>query len=265
MGVAALAQNNSLSEDNNRIPREEDKYIGVPETIAAGKEIFVTMCSLCHGPNGEGGRGPNLIGGRNVRQATHKELFNSIKNGIGGDMPPLNLPDEKIWQITAFVRSLSSPAYLQQVPGDPEAGKIVFDRLDCLDCHMLRGQGGYLAPDLSSVGGIRNLNQIREGLLEPNTRFTEGFLPIRVTTRDGQKISGVAKNHSNYSFQIIDKEGNLFLFPSHELQEVEFLEKSWMPDDYKKLLSEEAIQNLLAFLSRQALRVPMLTDFEEDR
>src|SRR4029453_13276962 len=33
-------------------------------TAAAGKELFATRCAACHGPTGEGGAGPALVGGQ---------------------------------------------------------------------------------------------------------------------------------------------------------------------------------------------------------
>ena len=236
-----------------------------PAAIKAGKEFFVTICSVCHGPNGEGGRGPNLIDGHNVRQATNQQIFDAIKNGVaGGDMPPLRLPDEQIRNIVAYVRYLAAPAYLQNVPGTPEMGRtLFFGDARCIDCHAIRGRGGHRGPDLTNIGASRNQNQLQEALLRPNARISDGFTPVRVTTREGEQISGVAKNRSNYSLQMLDTEGQLRLFLSQELREVVYLDKTWMPDDYGEQLTAEEVQDLLAFLSRQALRTPEL-DHQED-
>ena len=45
--------------------------------------------------------------------------------------------------------------------------------------------------------------------------------------------------------------------------ELEFRDDSWMPADYADRLSEDEIQNLLAFLSRQSLRSPSSQDDSE--
>lgn len=258
--VAGLAfgQRQAPHEADKAVPWDgptSEEYIGNPEAIAAGGENYLLVCSGCHGATGEGGRGPNLITGRNIRRASDAELFDSIKNGIpGSDMPPSPLPDEQIWQLAAFVRSLSAPAFEQNVEGDPEAGKTVYyAKAKCNGCHMIRGEGGYLGPDLSTIGTRANINSIREGVVEPNKRFSEGFRPVEVTLADGTKIKGSAKNNSNYSLQVMENSGKLHLLQKQKVKEANFQEKSWMPADYAERLTEDEMRDLLAFLSRQAV------------
>src|SRR5208282_4203885 len=96
------------------------------EAIDAGQKLFATMCSGCHGTKAEGGRGPNLADGQLIRNKGRRHLFASIRKGVpAGDMPPFDLPDDQIWQLLAFIHSLSAPAAESQVPGDPEAGKAI--------------------------------------------------------------------------------------------------------------------------------------------
>src|SRR5688572_24598450 len=64
--------------------KKTNPAIGDPKAIAAGKGLFATSCAACHGPAGEGGRGPNL----HTRGAWHpldeEGLFLTIKQGIPG-------------------------------------------------------------------------------------------------------------------------------------------------------------------------------------
>ena len=236
----------------------EASYVGNPEAIKAGNELYLTVCSGCHGPSGEGGRGPSLVRGNRVRKVSNVKLFAAIQKGVPGtDMPPFPLPDEQIWRLVAFTRSLVASAYESEVPGDPAAGETVFfGKGECSNCHMIRGRGGFLGPDLTVAGVSNTLVQLREAFLDPNLRTAEGYRSVTVATTDGKSISGVARNNSNYSIQIIDKDGNLHLLAKQNLRSIEFPRKSWMPDDYADRLSEEEFQNVLAFLSRQALRPP---------
>src|SRR5258708_14444390 len=100
---------------------------GQPGAVEAGNQLFAGACSACHGANGEGGHGPSLVDGWQVRRASDADLFNSIKKGVPGtDMPPCTLPDEKIRMLAAFVRSLSQPAIVSGVKGQPTAGPRLF-------------------------------------------------------------------------------------------------------------------------------------------
>ena len=241
------------------------RYMRNAAAIEAGEESYKLVCSGCHGVTAEGGRGPNLITGRNARRASDEELFDIIKNGIAGsDMPPSPLDAPKVWEITAYVRNLSAPAYRQAVKGDPAAGRMVYyGKGGCTNCHMIRGEGGYLGPDLTNLGMDRNMIQLREGLLEPNKRFTDGFRPVLVTLADGTQIKGVAKNNSNYSLQVLDGKGKLHLLDKRNVKEANFQDKSWMPANYGERLSENEVNDLLAFLSRQSIRTPVETASKE--
>jgi quinoprotein glucose dehydrogenase len=111
-----------------------------------------------------------------------------------------------------------------------------------------------LGPDLSNIGRSKNLPYLREGILDPDARIADGFQGVTVTTRDGKKITGVAKDNTNYAIQILDARGEVHRLRKQDLSEVVFRKKSVMPGDYKQRLSAGELENLLAFLSRQSLR-----------
>lgn len=263
LAVPLAAQNPALMEAV-RDPNE-DVYIGKKEHVAAGAQLYALACAGCHGPTGEGGRGPNLVIGPAAQNKRPTQIYNGIKNGVpGGDMPPFgSMPDEQLWQMTAYVSSLSKPAYEVDVPGDTAAGRaLYFGKAGCSKCHMIRGKGGALGPDLSNAGLQNYVIQLREGVLEPNKRITPGFDPVRLVTHGGRTIEGVAKNYTNYSIQLVDRAGELHLLPTNGLKEIVFLKNTWMPDLTKRFSADE-LQNILAFVSRQATRVSISDDDTE--
>jgi hypothetical protein len=99
-----------------------------------------------------------------------------------------------------------------------------------------------------------SLRQIRDGLTVEKPHPPLGYRPVTVKTKDGRTISGVSKNEHNFSLQMIGDDNRLHLFSSDELEKITYREKSLMPTDYDKRLSETEFQNLLAFLSRLSLR-----------
>lgn len=226
--------------------------------IEPGRELFASSCGACHGPTGQGGRGPNLADGRLVRGASNRRLFDSIRKGVPGtEMPPYTLPDEKIWQIVTFLRDLSASAFDTEVPGDAAAGKaLFFGKARCSDCHMIRGQGGLLGPDLANIGNQRSPAKLREALLKPGKLVEPGYRTVRVVLSDGSKLEGVARNSSNYALQMIDRQGRLHLLERRQWREVQWPEGSLMPNDYQTKLTAQELQDLLAFLSRQSTGAP---------
>jgi putative heme-binding domain-containing protein len=245
-------------DDSKKDEKSKNPAIGDPQAIAAGAKLFVTSCAGCHGPRGEGGRGPNLRN-RGVWHPLDEEgLFLTIQKGVpGADMPGTNLPEDQIWQLVAFVRSLTAPAIESKPPGDAAAGEALFwGKADCGNCHRILGRGGMLGPDLSNVGGLRPVEQIREAILDPDADGFPGYRGVTAVTKNGQTIRGVARNRTNYSVQILDEKGTLHLLPTGELRELTLSKHSPMPGDYKQRLSRKEIDDVIAYLSRQSLRLP---------
>jgi disulfide bond formation protein DsbB len=88
---------------------------------AAGKEVFVSTCSACHGPAGEGvtGLGKDMTTSEFIAGKTDAELVDFIKvgrdpsdplNSTGVAMPPKGgnpaLKDADLFNIVAFIRTI---------------------------------------------------------------------------------------------------------------------------------------------------------------
>ena len=231
--------------------------IGAPEAIAAGAKLFGTSCAACHGPDGSGGRGPNLVRRTLWHPLSDEDIFRAIRNGVpGADMPPTKLSDAETWDLVAFIHSLIGPASETNPPGDPAAGERIFQssKAACSNCHSIRGVGGHLGPDLTNIGN-RPLAVIKDAVVKRSKDlYLLGEEGVTVTLNDGQVIQGVARNRSNYSLQLVDNSGSLHLISMKDVKELAVSGRSLMPDDYAKRLSPQELQDLLAFLARQSLR-----------
>ena len=220
-------------------------------SVEAGRQLYLGACSGCHGATGEGSQGPSLLSGRASR-LVDRALFVTIRDGLPGTtMPNFPLADEKLWQITAFVRSLTAPAITANVSGDAAAGRtFFFGAGNCSACHMIRGEGGYLGPDLSNIGADRTLHQLRESIAKPSARIEDGFRAATATLRTGRTVQGVAKNHNNYSVQILDKTGRLHILQRTDLAKFGVFDASPMPP----VPNGAAQDNVITFLARQSIR-----------
>lgn len=87
-------------------------YDGDMGGIEEGRFLYVRMnCAYCHGFDGTGGMGPDLTDKQWRYGGSDVDIFNSIYSGRAKGMPawgPL-LPENQIWQLAAYVRSLSQP------------------------------------------------------------------------------------------------------------------------------------------------------------
>ena len=88
-----------------------------------GRDLFVSMCSACHGPNGEGmeGLGKPFVTSQFIKDSTDKEVMTMVKMGrpiwdaantTGVDMPPKggnpSLSDEDLAEIIKYIRSIDT-------------------------------------------------------------------------------------------------------------------------------------------------------------
>ncbi|HEX4195966.1 MAG TPA: c-type cytochrome [Caulobacteraceae bacterium] len=87
-------------------------YDGDPAYIADGKQYFSWYnCNGCHF-NGGGGIGPSFMNKTWRYGGRIDQIYNSIAEGRPNGMPTWRskIPDAQIWEIAAYVRSLSAPA-----------------------------------------------------------------------------------------------------------------------------------------------------------
>jgi cytochrome c oxidase cbb3-type subunit III len=80
--------------------------------LQEGRRLFVRFnCSGCHGGRAGGGMGPSLRDPSWLYGSTPDRVFNSIAQGRGHGMPSwgARLPDNQIWQLTAYIGSLRTP------------------------------------------------------------------------------------------------------------------------------------------------------------
>jgi mono/diheme cytochrome c family protein len=100
-----------MSEVPARDQQKTNPFRDHPEAIEAGRLLFADHCAQCHGDNAGGkGKRPSLRTERIQSQASegavHWLLFNgNVRHG----MPSWSrLPDQQLWQLVTFVRSLKT-------------------------------------------------------------------------------------------------------------------------------------------------------------
>lgn len=250
-GLLLLCAQHEPKED-----KPKDRFIGDPKAIETGRLLFASGCAACHGNEGQGGRGPNLRERIYWHPVDEDVLYKVILKGIpAGGMPAAALSEDQLWQVVAYVRSLTAPAIETAVPGDPAAGETVFwGKAGCGGCHTIRGKGGKLGPDLTNAGATLPLPQLRQDILDPDAVVAAGYRSVSVVLRKGGTLQGVARNLTNYSLQLQDAHGNLHLLAMSEIREMALAKGSAMPKDYAKRLTSHELDDVLAYLSRQSAR-----------
>lgn len=175
-------------------------------------------CAICHSIGSKGARAPDLAdmgmvaAGRKQGVSATAYLFESlidpgahIVEGYGNIMPPvhkapISLNESELMTMVAFLQSLGGTVTVTRedippevrkagagsvasgvgvgaVPGVAEKGEELF-RKHCTVCHIVKGVGGALGPDLSSIGARKEEGFIGESILIPGAVIAEGYPPV---------------------------------------------------------------------------------------
>jgi cytochrome c oxidase cbb3-type subunit 3 len=240
-GIAALAAG---TEAKVKLPTSRADLLN-------GQKLFQVHCALCHGPNGEGGRGPMLTRAKLSRAPDDAALLRILEEGIRGtEMPGAGvMSTRELRQTAAFVRSLGKVA-LKPVPGDAAHGAEIYrGKGNCAGCHSIHGEGGVAGPELSAIGESRSAAYLRESLVKPDAAVPEGYLLVTVVPINGPRVTGVRVNEDSFSIQLRDSEGRSHSFWKKDLAQVEKQKgKSPMPS-YQGQLSEDELTDLVAYLA----------------
>ncbi len=220
-----------------------------PADVAAGAKTFHSHCSPCHGYQGDGGRGPNLAAGRFYHGSSDADLLKNISEGIPGtEMPGLFYNEDRVWQVVAFIRSLSANA--AHPSGDANAGAGLFRSQGCAGCHRIRGEGGALGPDLSNIGAARSLDNLKQSILAPDIEVQPTYWTVKFEDSSGKAIQGFLLNEDTYTVQLLDRAAGLHSYEKADLKNYTIDKRSTMPS-YRDKLSPQQLDDLLAYLWSQ--------------
>jgi mono/diheme cytochrome c family protein len=106
-----------MSQGNADAAKLKNPVAPSSESVAAGQQLYARNCASCHGRNGQGGPGndlipaaPSLLGDAWSHGSTDGEIFTNIRNGVAPDfnMVPFKdrLKDDDIWNIVNYIRSI---------------------------------------------------------------------------------------------------------------------------------------------------------------
>jgi cytochrome c oxidase cbb3-type subunit 3 len=258
--VSAAAVGVALWGAAARAGAQDQEHGVTPAEIERGGQTFLASCAVCHGPDGDTIAGVNLAGGTFRHGTTDQELINIIRNGIPGTaMPPNNLQEAQAALVVAYLRSLSATMTASRTSGlrgDPTNGKAVFDgKGACATCHLVKGVGAFLGPDLSSVGLTRRSIELEHALTDPSADIRTGNRTARVVAMDGTTTIGRLLNQDTYSLQLIDAKGNLSSVQKDAVRRWEVMTTSAMPNFTDKLTVQE-IADVVSYLGTMKTPVP---------
>lgn len=221
---------------------------GSRAAILAGRALFANRCGECHGADATGISGPDLTGlwadaGADAR------VFRTIRQGIDGSiMPSSAAPDDEIWALVTYLKSIGTVSPVEFATGDASRGRSLFDA-SCAGCHRAGGAGGRLGPDLSRVTRTRSRARLVQSIRDPSAAVETGYRAVSVVPLDGAPVRGLKKAEDVFSIQIVDTTERLRGFLKADLRDVRDETASLMPPFGIDRLTDSQLDDLLRFLA----------------
>ena len=232
------------------------------DDLAVGRRLFDSQCVRCHGRDGGGGTGPSLKQPRLRRAPDDAALLSVIQDGLPGTSMAgaWQLTPREVSRVGAYVRTLGR-ADPEPLRGDAASGRALFEgKGGCTVCHIVRGQGGPLGPELTEVGARRGPDHLRRSLVDPGADLPPrvvgyepnayaAYLLVRAVGKDGKVTRGYRLNEDTFTIQLRDLAGALHSLRKAELTLVEKqVGQSSMPA-YQGVLTDAEVDHLVAYLA----------------
>jgi PQQ-dependent dehydrogenase (methanol/ethanol family) len=220
-----------------------------PQNSQDIQQTYSKLCAGCHGVDARGTeQGPALAGNPSVRGRSAQSVRDVIRNGIpAAGMPAFDLPAETVDALVTTIASWNVVAAKASVPGDAAAGRQFFlGKGQCASCHLARGEGSAIGPDLSDIALTLTVDEIRDALLNPSARIAPGYGLVSVRLRNGRTLRGFARSRSSFDVAIQDLTGTFHPVSIDDVVSITDEKQSHME---RVTASADELRDVMAFLS----------------
>ncbi len=158
-------------------------------------------------------------------------------------------------------KKLPPLAELAKRTGNADNGKAIMAKsltseVQCMKCHMVRGQGGQIGPDLSMIGKKGSKENLFESILYPSKAIADQFVSWKLDSEDGQSITGLLVGETETTLTVRDANGKDYQFPVKGTERKKSLQ-SIMPEGLVATLTEDELVDVVEYLTQ--LQTPSFT------
>jgi putative heme-binding domain-containing protein len=134
--------------------------------------------------------------------------------------------------------------------GDPARGRTIFfgDQARCSLCHLSRGQGSKVGPDLTNIGA-KGRAEIYRSIATPSATIEPAYTSYTVATNDGQVVVGLVRAEGFDAVKVTDTNARATIIPRKQIEQIRPSATSVMPVGLTGALGTDAIRDLIAYLS----------------
>ena len=133
-----------------------------------------------------------------------------------------------------------------EASGNPYDGKQLYLK-HCGKCHQLFTDGGNIGPNLTSYKRD-DLQYMLLNVVNPSIAIREGFENYAVFTLDGRTLTGFIDDQDSRVVVLRGNAGQRTVINRDDIDEMQAIPRSIMPEGILKTLKEQEIRDLFAYL-----------------
>ena len=141
--------------------------------------------------------------------------------------------------------------WLSQLPeqGNVATGKQLFVK-HCATCHQAGDVGNRVGPELTSQSH-RSVEDLLSHILDPNMAINPNYVTCVAQTVDGRVVQGLLAAEDKAGVTLIQADGKRQTIAREQIETLETLKTSLMPEGIEKELNPVQMRSLIAFLQQR--------------
>jgi putative heme-binding domain-containing protein len=226
-----------------------DRYARLtPELKARARALLVSRADWAQA----------LVGAVRANKIAAKEVeIDQVRQMLVHGRPELTAEIESLWGRVSPATTREKQGKINAVKtmlakgkGDAAAGTLLVQK-HCRICHQLFGEGNKVGPDLTTTDR-KNLAILLPNVIDPSSVIRPEFVAYTVETTDGRVLTGLLADSAAESVTLLDAKNIRTTLKRNEIETLEPMSASLMPERILDPLSDQEIRDLFAALQSDA-------------
>lgn len=146
-------------------------------------------------------------------------------------------------------KPLPSIEELAKRTGTTASGEKLFRSVaTCSNCHIVKGYGKNVGPDLSEIGSKLTREAMFVAILDPSAGISHNFESYILQTDSGDVATGLLVSQTEEEIVLKDAQGIERKFPREEVEEFKKQEKSIMPENLHHNFDEQGLVDIVEYM-----------------
>ncbi|MCC9603926.1 DUF1080 domain-containing protein [Stieleria sp. JC731] len=131
-----------------------------------------------------------------------------------------------------------------------ERGRSLFFSAKCASCHRLRGLGGAIGPDLTSIPNKFDERYLAEAIVHPSNHISDQYGSSRVLTDEGRVITGLVVKQDNGDLLVypVEADAKPIAVEADTIEQIDPSKVSQMPEALLDQLNADEVRDLMTYL-----------------